>query len=257
MTTYKQNKTTQIKRDVAILKFLAAGIATKSHLHNTIFFENGVLAKRQVIERRLNALLKNKYIDMQRYKSIKSNKNVPVYCLAIRGLYEICRISNENFIEQDYIRTGFPPPPKLIHELVLSEIVRTVWREAEQKKYDLIHIYDDQQMKRIKKPQKNVYYPDLHGCLITHKKEKFTFNIELDCGNKGQAYWCKKIKCWEETTYLIALNRRRLEQLIVYTQKLNLGRQTAFALAKDFCRCGFSDTVWFWLPKKTNALMRL
>jgi hypothetical protein len=172
------------------------------------------------------------------------------------GVNEVCNSFN---IERDHIRRGLPRADHLMHELQVSEAIRVIWREVEEKKYDIDHIYDDRMMKRLVYPKKRVYYPDLRVEILPKYKDKMSFNIEIDTGTKGRTYWTKKLLSWRDPTLVLTLYRPRQERLFRYLKGISsqIKFPAGFAIANEFNLKGLSGTEWLWLHDGKKARIGL
>lgn len=251
--TYKTTRSYQLERDLLIFRALAAGPAEKNYLHRVFFrHKDGTLASRQCVERRLKKLCDQGYIISDKYYSIHARSWTQIYVLSSRGVSDVC---TKYGMERDFVRKGLPAPHKLNHELHLSMIIRTIWREADQNKYKLISLFDDTEIKRRLTPAKGTYYPDLFISFDRADGVRQRFYLELDCGNKSRSYWLAKIASWDYHVLYVTLNRLRLDLMKSYVQQIKLSHTIAFCVANDLLKGGLSQTRWDLMPD--NAVMTL
>jgi hypothetical protein len=270
---FEENIKKQKTRDKSILKFLAAGPSTLDHIHLQLFknAEGRPLAL-HTAQIRLDKLVSMNYIKKQRYDRVASYRGLTMYALDKLGKNDACTHFPLN---RDLIRTEFPMPDRVAHEIFISDMVRTIWREVEEKKYGLESIFDDREMKRQysrkhskdgvnpmygnKKSAQKVhpYYPDLVLTVIenAHNGRRIKFNMELDSGNKGPNYWKPKIASWPDPTLVVTLNQQRLEILKGYVVASNRRQPTGFALVSQFIKYGLRETEWYWLPSDTRSTL--
>jgi hypothetical protein len=246
----------QLKRDLRILKALAAGPATSNYVHMQLF--KGISGKpvtKQTFFARMKKLVEMGYVKVRKYRSVRAKAGTAggiVYLLDNRGKNEVC---NSFRIERDFVRDIFPENIDVLgHELQVSEIFRVAWREVEKGTYNLDYIYDDRVMKKRLLPKKGqIFYPDIHLKILPKYKNPIALNVEVDLGTKGQSYWIKKISSWRDVSVVIALNTDRLDILKTYVRNSGRKQATGFALASEFERDGFVGTYWYWLPIESKA----
>jgi len=247
----------QLKRDLRILKALAAGPATSGYVHRH-FFKNTQEkpVTKQTFYDRMKKLVEMGYVKVRKYRSLRAKAGTPggiVYLLDNRGKNEVC---NSFRIERDFVRDIFPENIDVLgHELQVSEIFRVAWREVEKGTYNLDYMYDDRIMKKKIRSKENgqVFYPDIHLKILPKYKNPIALNVEVDLGTKGQSYWIKKINSWRDVSVVITLNTDRLDILKTYVRNSGRKQATGFALATEFERDGFAATYWYWLPLEARA----
>jgi hypothetical protein len=247
----------QLKRDLRILKALAAGPTTSSYVHRQLFEGiNGKPVTKQTFFARMKKLMEMGYVKVRKYRSVRAKAGTPggiVYLLDNRGKNEVC---NSFRIERDFVRDIFPENIDVLgHELQVSEIFRVAWRDVEKGTYNLEYMYDDRIMKKKirSKESGQVFYPDIHLKILPKYKNPIALNVEVDLGTKGQSYWIRKISSWRDVSVVIALNTDRLDILKAYVRNSGRKQATGFALASEFERDGFAGTHWYWLPIESKA----
>lgn len=207
-----------LERKLYIFRALSAGPMRLDDLHRVIFRSaNGEQPCKRVFNRMMQKLKDGEYIDTLEWRDC-THKNgvVRLAFLQPRGANLLCA----NYgIERDHIRMRVPRVLHMRHELILSNIVRFLRSEEDNKKYVLESYHDDTIMKRNLRFRgtkgKNVYLPDLK-CRVNFDKGTAIFNLELDCGHKGRKYWSQKIRTWGDPTLLITLNSKRADRLANY-----------------------------------------
>lgn len=173
----------QEHRDREILFFLYCGIAQLPHIRNVLFRgEDGRLLHKRVAQRRLKFLLMENYIKRTSYRSIRGRKGPYIYALDERGISEVC---SHFILDSERARNSFPSKKHVVHEVMISEIIRTLFREAKAGKYTIDHVYDDREMKSLVPAEQGMFYPDVHITIISRTGNALTFHLELDAGNKG------------------------------------------------------------------------
>ncbi len=252
-STYKLNNEWQIKRDHEIFHFLGSGVATSHQIRQALFIhDNGKIMSRQACECRLHKLVAMGYLVKRQYSGIR--RVVTLFGLAERGIDELAKSTD---LERDHIRSGMPNPEKLVHELMLSAVMRIIRDDARNNVYKLVYVYDDTVMKNITRPTRGIYYPDLLVRVLCPNSGLVTFFLELDAGNKSKKYWVYKISSWANITLVLTLNIKRLEIMKQYVLISGRKQITVFAVADTFLKTGLSGTLWEWLPKQERARLKL
>lgn len=261
----KQNTSSQKARDLKIFRYLAAGCATTAQIHYSCFRnETGKLLDRSVCDRRLRKLCANEYIRKRKYN--RSSRSGPIHVYAIGDAAKNDFVNNYH-ASRDQIRGDLPPIATIMHELHLSEFIRTIWKEVDEKKYSIGWQYDDRQMKRMRDSKRlaeittglsvnkkgRYFYPDLRVRVLPNHREQFDINIELDTGHKGESYWVRKLQSWGQTTLVLAPVSSRLETLKEFIRAYGRPGKTLFALSGDFAKNGLAGTIWHWLPDDTKG----
>ena len=254
-SVYHKNIQKQRKRDLEVLKYLAAGPATGAQLHKDLFSVvrdgKSVMISRSAFDERMSDLIDMGLIKKQKYRRYSQFGSTIMFAIDETGIEEI---SLRFGIEPQYIRNDFPSIDMFKHEIMLSSFVRIARREEELKKYKIGFLYDDVKMKsampvaQLKKMQGTIFYPDLRMEVLPHYKDKLLLNIELDTGRKKEDYWKRKLKVWRDTTLVLTLTEERLNVLINIVHGMGLTRPTGFAVANTFSKYGLTGTKWRWLP---------
>lgn len=256
--THKQYRQFQIDRDMAILKDLACGPTTAAYLRQHVFRDlNGNVPDKSLFYRRMRKLVEMGYVKVHKLKSLRARAGSPgstiIYALDERGKNEVCLAYQ---IERSSIRDVFPVSPSHVgHEIQVSHVFRRAYQEAAAGHYDIEYIYDDKMMKK-KTPQRErgqIYYPDVRLKILPKYKDPLRLNVEVETGNKTQDYWTKKITSWGDIVLVIAMTQHRLERLMTYARNVGKKNPVGFALASEFSRGGFVNTMWYWLPFESKA----
>jgi len=243
-----------------ILRTLSAGPATRMYLYRTFFRKPGDQDKyvsRQMFERAMKKLENRGYL--RRYEFSPPNLSVKnaitCYVLTEAGVNFVC---NEFAMERDFVRCAIPKNSEYKHELLVSDVIRILHKEAfENKAYKIDYIYDDRMMKRQAPPRKGLFYPDLRVRIVSKLRPGITFNIEVDAGEKGRGYWLQKMRSWADTTLVLTLTEDRTNMLYEYTVKANLKTQNGFAVYYDFGLGGLMSTRFKWAPQKAMARVNI
>lgn len=248
-----KNFAKQRTRDSQIMRFLAAGPATFKGLHTEFFRrEDGELADPRVARRRLTKLINMGYLKHKRYQI--SDRGIDIYALDELG-------ANAAFynwsLDRDCVRMDFPSNHTVNHDLILSDVIRKVWQGSDEKNYDLKIAFDDRVMKsrhalemRFKDKvttRRKYYYPDLFMIIQQINQPEKSFNIEIDCGQKGKSYWVPKITSWNRPTLVLTLTLNRMKAHKAYALMSDRKHIMGFATVDDFLKNGLIECEWDWL----------
>lgn len=251
---YNDRMLMQRKRDLQIMRYLAAGPANGKVIRNLFFRDaNNMPLSRQVAERRLKKLCEQGRIVELKYCD-QHGRVEKYYVLSDFGASEV---STAYLLSRESIRVLKPPKHRLRHELKIAEVIRTIDREVEQKKYQLGYLYDDCTMRQTMGTKKGTYYCDLCCEIIPSSGEPISTFIEYDGGTKSDSYWSSKLKNWKGLVLILCDHLDRIAQMKRYVRNsLRLGA-TALALHADFVRYGLAETEWLWLPKNIKGQINI
>lgn len=158
-------------RDINIFRVLASGPVTADAIaiflkkigergqsaegHSGVYSHN---MNKPALIVRLNKLKQSNFIASQRYRSRDGKGVFTLYALTKHSV----RLLVEEGVPSDYIRIGLPDRFMVAHELEVTDVVRTIKREAGKGLYTF-HMEDENTLKaNTEGGKKNIQYPDLY-----------------------------------------------------------------------------------------------
>jgi len=255
---------TNFQRDINVLTALSAGPASMGYLYRE-YYRKGPRewVSRQAFEKHINKLIKCGWIDVIKISNRKwQNSRVRLAVLLDTGANMLAE-SNPS-LEREYMRVHAPHKAAgkkgkkkrqdIYHELVLSDIIRAIWKESREKRnFAIEYLYDEKVMKskifKKRGSRKNIFYPDLRVRIHTLSYGTFSFNVEIDTGQKTQGYWTRKICSWPESNLVISTEPGRVERLARWASNArdagDLRGIICFSSYSDFLNSGLR----YWIPE--------
>jgi excisionase family DNA binding protein len=236
-------------RDITIFKGMRFGPMTISGIRASFQNENESEEDANLtlpaLKQRIHILSNDGYIKSCLY----SNLNVlgvslrALYCLTDRSIEELVKRTD---IPVESVRSTLPSRHTVIHELLVTYVVRTLNQESKIKKFEFDYFDENLLRQRIekKKPRKRYVFPDLE--VITYHGDKtIKFKIEVDRGTISELRVAKKIDLLSNSDnyyYVIVLceKRIRIERLKqalrtrTYAMYHKNIRNVFFALTSEF-----------------------
>lgn len=208
-------------RDITIFKSMRFGPLTISGIHKSFHKENESEEDANLtmacLQQRIHTLSKDDYIKCRHYSNLNSigaNRRA-LYCLTDRSIEELVKRTD---IPVERVRSTLPSKHTVIHEVLVTYVVRTINQESKEKYFDF-HYFDENLLRqRIKKQKKRRQYvlPDLE-IVIRHAEETIEFNIEIDRGTIPELRVARKIDLLSNSNdnYVIVLceKRSRIDRL--------------------------------------------
>lgn len=250
----------KLMRNLEILEQVACGPIRQEELHRLCFSKKdpntGELSVccYSNMRRILKGLIENEYLRLKKYPLCRrTRKTQNVYVLADAGVADVC---NHLGWEPEYIRRTFPRQGTLLHETLLSGIIRTIINEeAKTKRYKIDEQYDGRVYRKMHQrgKGKGLCIPDSYLSILPSNpyanmvtnKGRLEFMVVLDTGNKTGAYWVKKLKSLEGHNVLIlSLYQRRKWELMGYLATYKRLPNVFFAVYNDFLQNGLTNTNW-------------
>jgi len=214
------------------------------------------------MRRILKRLIANEFLKRKKYLiSQRTKKTQSVYVLGEAGVADACNLLGW---EPEYIRRTFPRQSTLLHETLISGIIRTIINEeASTKRYKIDEQYDGRIYRKMHQrgKGKGLCVPDTYLSILPRNpnikmvtnKGRLELMVLLDTGKKTRAYWVNKLKSWEgHNVLLICLDERRKWQLMGYLATYKRLPNVFFAVYNDFLQNGLTNTVWDYFDANGN-----
>jgi DNA-binding PadR family transcriptional regulator len=234
-------------RDVKWLTYLAHGPArfAEAAQFYTDQLEGLPIHPRQIY-RRLKELERAKFIKKHVYKNVEKGT---CFYLGENGVVEL--MSRFGY-EPSHLRTRPVPPKHLVHEIILSSVIRKIYQDAESRRlYKVLFAYDDTVMKKESKYKKNKVYPDLKMRIEPMVGSTRDFLFEIDGLNLRKDRFVKKLAGLTEALFVVTMSTPRLELLFRYTEIANRRPPEIFITShKTFLSDGLTGTKWLHFPTK-------
>ncbi|GEM_PF-6146211 len=251
----------KLMRNLEILRQVACGPMRQEELHQLCFSKKDPATGKPAgvccysnMRRILKGLIMHGFLKRKKYPiSQRTRKTQNVYVLAEAGVADVC---NHLGWEPEYIRRTFPKMSTLLHETLLSGIIRTIINEeVKTKRYKIDEQYDSRIYRKMhqKGKGKGLCVPDTYLSLLPRNpnikmlsnKGRLELMVVLDTGKKTGAYWVKKQKGLEGHNVLIlSLYQRRKWELMGYLATYKKLPNVFFAVYNDFLQNGLTNTIW-------------
>ncbi|MFI5304820.1 MAG: hypothetical protein ACHQYP_08505 [Nitrospiria bacterium] len=234
-------------RDVKWLNYLAHGPARMAEA--TQFYEDPIeglpIDPRRLYER-LRELLKADFIKKHTYKNVEKGT---CFYLGENGVVEL--MSRFGY-EPTHLRTRPVPSKHLVHEIILSSVIRKIYQDSDEKKlYKVLFAYDDTVMKNESSYKKNRVYPDLKMRLQPMDGSYQDFLFEIDGLNLRRDRYLKKLAGLKEPLFVVTLSSPRMELLFRYAEIANRKPPEIFMTTHTtFLKNGLIGTKWLHYPTK-------
>ena len=266
------------ERDILIFKVLSSGPAKLSVIKDllTKIYKEDIDS--EALRVRLYALRQQKYVQAKRYvprgivklrykdkklrqegmtnKEGSQNKRQMMAQNKLNGWGHTLYALTEGAVEwlgmvgytRDKIRIGLPGQFFVAHELMVTDIVRAVKREASQLRYDF-QIYDENTIRALDFGKKHKSFPDLVVILrfiVDGQYKMRTVAVEIDNDTEvPAAVFVKMIKHIEPIILVLCPTSQRivkLQQFIIKQTDFDLMHKVFFGNVNDFSANGFFDS---------------
>lgn len=242
-------------RDIAWLKYLAWGPARYEEAKQ--FYINKKTndpVSHPYLYRRLNKLIKAEFIRRHTYTRLKHSN---LYYLSGAGVEELIGCG----LDADYVRTKIVPAAHIIHELLLSNVLRKIYKDSLEKKlYKIVHCYDDRMLKMESKYAKGKVYPDFEMRIKPFDGGIHDFLFEIEGIGLRKSLFIKKLKGLAEISkilFVVVTEQKRVEILYNYTHDARFKpRDVNFCVFNDFLKGGLYQTHWKNYPTNKMVYIR-
>jgi DNA-binding PadR family transcriptional regulator len=242
-------------RDIAWLKYLAWGPARYEEAKQ-FYKKKGTYdpVSHQMLYTRLNKLIKAGFIRRHTYTRLKNSN---LYYLGGAGVDELINFG----FEADYVRTKTVSATHIVHELLLSNVIRKIFKDSLEKGlYKVLHCYDDRMLKLESKYAKGKIYPDLEMKIKPWEGGIHDFLFEIEGIEIRKSLFIKKLRGLAEiskTLFVVVREQKRVEMLFNYTHAARFKpRDVYFCVFNDFLNGGLYQTQWKNYPTNQMAYIR-
>ncbi|MBA4372234.1 MAG: hypothetical protein C0402_05180 [Thermodesulfovibrio sp.] len=211
---------------------------------------------------RLKRMRREGFVQSQRYRSRTGADVFALYSLTDLSIDALV----ENGMEHEHIRTHLPHRYGVVHELMVTDVVRTIKREAGQLFYRFK--FKDENVLKTEYRGAGMRYPDLMVTLFPDgDASKKVVAIEIDNGTISLKRVVEKavglFELFKVPSMILCRTARRISNM------QNEFRQTFpnkddvmavkifFALIQDFTHKGFVETRWLTMWDEQAAVVRL
>jgi hypothetical protein len=239
------------ERDLNIFRFLSSGCATFVQIQNALKTIYKMPISAGALRKRLSLLQAAGYIVSKKYYD--KNKGYTLYTLEEPAIDELVRQGYA--IER--IRWGLPHPTFAVHELAITEIVRTIRREAAKQLYDF-SIFDEKVLRKIAPDAKS--YPDLIVKLVFNiagKRIEKSLAIEYDNGTQYAIDVVQKIRNIKYPVIILSKTSDRIDVLKRVFSKADekLNNRVFFGLLTEFYKSGLLNTEFTTASGKVGKII--
>lgn len=223
------------KRDKQILIFAANGSASNKQMRRFFVDKNGKQLSRAACDIRINKLCTHGFLTKFRYPSSPSI----MFCLGPAGVSYLRNDMNYSGI----IRSKTTWRENVAHELVVTETVRAIMRDEEERIFRVLDIYDENSLREAIPLKKGSARPDLYLRLKKPNGAERIFFIEIETGKMPRKKLVKRLLKYNKNILVITLNSRdrdALQNAIMKYGDQNLIKRTALAVSGDISKEGFA-----------------
>jgi len=239
------------ERDINIFRFLSSGCATFTQIQNALKVIYKMPVSAVALRKRLSLLQAGGYIVSKKYYS--ENKGYVLYTLEEPAI----DILVQNGYAVERIRWGLPHPAFAVHELAVTEIIRTIRRDAAKNLYDF-SIFDEKVLKKIAPDAKG--YPDLIVKLVFNvagKTIEKSIAIEYDNGTQYAIDIVQKVR---NIKYPVIILSRTLDRIGVLKKVFlkaeeKLHNRVFFALLNEFYKAGLLNSEFTTVNGKIGKII--
>lgn len=268
-------------RDIDIFRILSSGPTAIGHLQRQLQFFRSQhtyedkddskdlnrkneknTSEKHLLVIRLSKLKKFGYIESRRYGD-RTGKN-GVYSLYTLTMHSKQVLVDDYKYDPTYIRMGLPHMYGVSHELLVTDVVRTIKREAGKLKYDFS--LKDENTLRSESNKKGERFPDLLVELrIPDNRGKNTLKelaIEVDNSTHPPLNVFEKAKVlfgqYGISIMILCNDRPRINKLIETFAPLADSKMTDriyIAFSQEFSDKGFANTKWARIDNKYSCVI--
>lgn len=260
--------TVYLVRHLAILEQVASGPVLEGELKKLCFTKidphtgepNGECSYTNM-RRILKRLITERYLKRKKYRASASSKKIySVYVLGAAGIPEI---TNRFDWEPDHIRRTFPRQGVLSEAVILSSIVRTIRKEAVDKKRYVIEVLCDGTAYKKMLPKgtgSGMCLPESYLLILPRNpniqmvsaKGRMELMILIDTGRITESAWKKKLKSFQNNNVLLITlcEKKKMKLLDIAAQTKNTN--VFLATHHEFCKNGLTNTTWDCINAKGN-----
>ena len=184
------------ERDMAIFESLSHGPAT------FITLKKHFACSEAFARRRLQKLSDQGYIK----KVIYPSKASLIFYIGERGAQELM---DKSGYDEKRIRMNVVRVEEVMHELMVTEVVKIIREEEKTGIYEVIELKDDRYVRKDPSFTRGVFIPDLHLDVLTYDRKSFKFNIEVDSGKRPVKTIIEKINNYGNIVVIITTTSAR------------------------------------------------
>jgi hypothetical protein len=234
------------ERDVKWLNYLAFGPARFPEA--SLFYRktDGKPISPRNIYQRLKELEEAKFIKRHLYRNMERGM---FYYIGDEGILDL--MSRYGY-EQSHIRNKVVPSKHIVHEIILSSVIRKIYQDSnEQGLYKVLFAYDDTVMKKESKYEVNKVYPDLKMRLQPMDGSEKDFLFEIDGLNLRKDRFLKKLAGLKEPLFVVTLSAPRMDLIYRYTHIANKRPpEILISTHHEFQKGGLMGTKWLHYPTR-------
>ena len=236
-------------RDIRILNALSSGPAIFDRLLTIVREDEDEesLTSKVALRKKVAHLTRGKYIHAEPYHNRKGRG---YFCLY--GIKELAiSVLIEHGIQRDHMRMNIPGELGVVHELMVTDVVRTLRRGHATKVYTLVELKDENKRKQeTRGGKKNRVYEDLKVCIsyMSTKKDvtKRYLSFEIDNNTIDADKVVAKIKLLDRKVIVLCPTPARIEKLraeFIATQDKELCENVVLGNVNDFCETGLAGAT--------------
>jgi hypothetical protein len=214
---------------------------------------------------RINILRKDDYIQSQLYRTRKGPEIFALYCLTDLSIDVLV----ENGMERDHTRACLPHKFGVVHEMMVTEVVRTIKQESGRLFYKF-RFHDENTLKSRARGAK-LRYPDLLVTLYIPRDGsslRKVVAVEIDNDTLPNPRVIEKAvgvaEQYSVPSMILCTTGKRIAKLqnefrIAFPNKnAEMSMKVFFALTHDFTHKGFVDTRWLnmWDEQATVVMLK-
>lgn len=238
--------------EIKILEHLACGISTSPALIKFYRKKDGGYRNVRHAYRRIAKAVNAGYIKKISFGSFPQK----IYLIDELGIeYLTCNMG----YNADRIRSNEPGETQIAHELMISDIVRSIKKEEDMLLYKVEHLYDDNYMRTHSRHRKGAILPDLNLRITTPDGSKYTYHIEVDTGKRPVSSLIEKILQYPSNTLVIVPHTSRknnVQKALLMTRDTKCIDKTFFAIASDVIKEGLMRCKsWKTATKRPAVLL--
>lgn len=238
------------ERDINIFRFLSSGCATFTQIQNALKVIYKMPVSAVALRKRLSFLQAGGYILSKKYYS---NKGYVLYTLEEPAI----DILVQNGYAVERIRWGLPHPALAVHELAVTEIVRTIRRDAAKNLYDF-SIFDEKILRKIAPEAKS--YPDLIVKLVFNvagKTIEKNIAIEYDNGTQYAIDMVQKVRNIKYPVIILSRTADRINVLkkVFLKAEDKLHNRVFFTLLSEFYKAGLLNSEFTTVTGKIGKII--